>query len=234
MPADTKVSWKTLEEQQVPSIHRCQKMTNRCVVLCILLALSSAKFALGADWVLDRCQFTYKGTPVPLGMGLPEFTKLFGPPSDSLITPWQGHGPVKTYFWDKLGLRTRMRSDAHPDLFGGVEINFREPVVRFPRKHRHTAHGTSTMEFKPFGLVNATSIQTIIAEGFLPGHPRNAREDDYLELELGNRSRLTLLFVKDDSARHSNVSVRYAAPDDTKFPNYADAMAKMGANCKLP
>lgn len=51
---------------------------------------------------------------------------------------------------------------------------------------------------------------------------------------LPNQSKLTLLFVKDDSLRYYNVSVRYAAPDDTKFLDYADAMAKMGADCKLP
>ncbi|MBK8802625.1 MAG: hypothetical protein IPN71_11335 [Fibrobacteres bacterium] len=86
------------------------------------------------------------------------------------------------------------------------------------------------------GLLLGCSVFLIAKRrnGFLPGHRRNAREDDDLELNLGNNSRLTLLFVKDDSLRYYNVSVRYAAPDDTKYPNYADAMAKMGGSCKLP
>ncbi|MBK8802613.1 MAG: hypothetical protein IPN71_11275 [Fibrobacteres bacterium] len=209
-------------------------MSHRTVALAFLLALSSVKLVPAADWVVDRCKVTYKGTPVPLGMGLPEFTRLFGPPSDSHITPWKGHGPVKTYFWDKLGMRTRMFSDAHPDLFGGVDISFREPVIRFPKKHRATSRGTSTMEFRPFGLVEATSFQKVVKEGFKPGHAENAKEEDYLELDLGSESRLVLLPIKDDNFEHYGLSIRYAAPDGSKFRNYALAQAKMGNNCRLP
>lgn len=189
------------------------------------------------DWVVDRCKVTYKGVPVPLGMGLPEFTRLFGPPSDSLITPWPGkpgHAPVKTYFWDNMGMRTRFFSDAHPDLFGGVELSFREPFWN-PRMHkRRFVRGTSTVEFRPFGLLDSNSMRTVMAEGFKPGHAPDAKESEYLDLRLNKESMLSLLPLKDDRIKDYGLSLRYGTPDDSRFRNYAQAQRAMDASCRLP
>jgi len=190
-----------------------------------------------ADWVFDRCKVTYKGTPLPLGMGLPEFIRLFGPPSDSLITPWPGHPgrtPIKTYFWDNMGMRTRFFSDAHADLFGGVELSFREPFWN-PRMHkRRFVRGTSTLEFRPFGLLDSNSMKTVMDQGFKPGHAPNAKESEYLDLRLNKESMLSLLPLKDDHFKYYGLSIYYEAPDDSRFRNYAEAQRAMDASCRLP
>lgn len=187
-----------------------------------------------ADWVVDQCRFTYKGHPVPLGRGLAEFTVLFGPPSDSIQAKFGSLKPFKTYFWDKIGLRTRMFSDEHPDWFGGVEISFRNPDTSGLRNQRRYPRGTSTVEVKPFGLLDAGTVATLNQEGFKPGHPRSQRADDYMELPLGHDSRLVMIVFNDDKAVPSILSLRYAAPDNTPYPDYAAAQGKMGSSCRLP
>jgi hypothetical protein len=207
---------------------------SRCrASLLAFVALSLALPALSADWVVDRCRFTYKGTPVPLGTGLAEFVKLFGPPSDSFIKPIPGQSTIKTYYWDRIGLGTRYYSDAHADLFGGVEISFREPVHNKAMRKRRFPRGTSSLEFRPFGLLDSNTIWKVVREGFKPGHAPGAPESEYLDLDLGSNRSLTLLPLKDDQGKHYGLSIRYAGPDEGEFRNYAILQSRMNANCLI-
>jgi len=187
-----------------------------------------------ADWVIDGCRVTFKGTPVPFGKGPGEFVKLFGAPSDSLIQPWKDHPPFRIYTWAKSGLQTEPWSDRHPDLFGGIEILFDSKPPEAGDKSKASKQGISTVEFKPYGIVDSSSIRRILAEGFHHSFALQGDEPSFLELDMGRGYWLSILPVRGMHGRFRGFTIHFNAPDSDTMRTYPEVLARLGNSCQTP
>lgn len=201
---------------------------------CAQVPASREASKSSADWVIDDCRVTYKGHLVPFGHGPREFVKLFGAASDSLIKPWPGHPPIRIYAWNRLGLNTEIWSDRHSDLFGGVTIYFRDHYGRSTKPTPERPSGWSSIEIKPYGLVDSNSVQSILSKGFHHSYALQGDEPAFLELDMDDGYWLSILPLRAMRGEFIGFSIHFMTPDSANVMTYPELLAQHGNACRTP
>ncbi|MEN9354019.1 MAG: hypothetical protein RL318_1344 [Fibrobacterota bacterium] len=203
-------------------------------ICCAQLPASRETSKSSADWVIDDCRVTYKGHLVPFGQGPREFVEIFGAASDSLIKPWTGHRPIRIYAWNRLGLNTEIWSDRHSDLFGGVTIYFRDHYDRSTKSTPERPSGRSSIEIKPYGLVDSNSVQSILSKGFHHSYALQGDEPSFLELDMDNGYWLSILPLRAMRGEFIGFSIHFMTPDSANVMTYPELLAQHGNACRSP